>query len=219
MSFISIINYGSGNLKSVYNAFNKILSRKQTLKVTSSHQDILKSSHIILPGVGTFESCINGLTKSSLIKSLEDKVLDEKKPFLGICVGMQMLANKGFENGEFTGLGWIEGDVKKIKTSDNTIKIPHMGWNDLQLKKRIGFTKLLLKKLEDSNNKKLCAYFVHSYNFNLKSKSNLVLTTQYGEDITAMIARENIIGTQFHPEKSHNFGLNFLKTFIEWEGG
>ena len=217
MHFVSIIDYGSGNLKSVFNAFSNILPKKGMVKVTSSHDDIKKSSHIVLPGVGSFESCINGLKKSKMIECIEDNVLIKKKPFLGICVGMQMLAKKGFENGNFSGLGWINGSVKKIDTNNKNLKIPHMGWNDLEIKNKNSFLELFLKKAKPKN-RNLCAYFVHSYNYNLEDPNNLILSTKYGQEITAMIAKKNIIGTQFHPEKSHTFGLEFLKAFVEWKG-
>tara|TARA_Y100000589_G_scaffold302412_1_gene313976 strand:+ start:993 stop:1649 length:657 start_codon:yes stop_codon:yes gene_type:complete len=217
MHFISIIDYGSGNLKSVLNAFSNILSKKSVVKITSSQDDIKKSSHIVLPGVGSFESCINGLKKSKMIECIEDNVLIKKKPFLGICVGMQMLAKKGFENGSFSGLGWIDGNVKKIDTKNKNLKIPHMGWNDLEIKNKNSFLELFLRKTKQKN-REFCAYFVHSYNYNLEDPNNLILSTKYGQEITAMIAKNNIIGTQFHPEKSHTFGLEFLKTFVEWKG-
>ena len=183
MKNVLIIDYGTGNLKSVHNAIKKV-SEKQDCKifVSSSIEDLKKSTHIILPGVGAFESCLNGLIKTKARSYLEEMVLEKKKPFLGICVGMQMLATKGFENGEFDGLDWISGEVKKINNQNNNLKIPHMG---------------------------------HSYNFKNKNTNEKVITTCYCEEITAMISKENIIGTQFHPEKSHYFGLAFLKTFLE----
>lgn len=215
MGLIAIINYGSGNLKSVYNALKNIKG-KNTIVVTSSAKEIKKCSHIILPGVGSFESCIKGLKKSSLLKIIEEKVIELKTPFLGICVGMQMLANKGYENGEFKGLGWIKGSVKKILPKDKNLKIPHMGWNDLIFEKNTPFTENLKKKIKKYGNlKNLDAYFVHSYNFFLDDNLDMILSTEYGQKITAMVMKNNILGTQFHPEKSHDFGLIFLETFIE----
>ena len=216
MKNVLIIDYGTGNLKSVHNAIKKV-SEKQNCKVLVSSlvQDLRKATHIILPGVGAFESCLNGLIKTKIRSYLEEMVLGEKKPFLGICVGMQMLATKGFENGEFSGLNWISGDVKKINNQKNNLKIPHMGWNTLQFQKENAFTKRLLKKMKMTNLNDLSAYFVHSYNFKNKNADERVITTHYGEEITAMVSKENIIGTQFHPEKSHNFGLAFLETFLE----
>ena len=216
MKNVLIIDYGTGNLKSVYNAVKKV-SEKQDCKifVSSSIEDLKKSTHIILPGVGAFESCLNGLKKTKIRSCLEEMVLEKKKPFLGICVGMQMLATKGFENGEFPGLDWIGGEVKKINNQNNNLKIPHMGWNTLKFLNETSFTKRLLKKMKVANLNDLSAYFVHSYNFKNKNANEKVITTRYGEEITAMVSKENIIGTQFHPEKSHYFGLAFLKTFLE----
>ena len=215
MKLLTIIDYGSGNIKSVYNAFNKISSKKKfKLLISSKKSDIEKSSHLVLPGVGSFESCISGLRNSNLIDSILKKVEIEKKPFLGICVGMQMLATKGFENGEFLGLNWIEGNVKKIKKVNKKLKIPHMGWNNLQFKKENYFIKKLKKKI---NTSEISAYFVHSYNFNTKNSEDKIVSTFYGQEITAMVSKDNIIGVQFHPEKSHKFGLKFLETFVENE--
>ena len=138
MNLLTIIDYGCGNIRSVYNAFN-LISKQKKLKIviSSNKSDIERSSHLVLPGVGSYETCINGLRNSNLIDSILKKVNIEKKPFLGICVGMQMLASKGFENGEFLGLNWIKGNVKKIKKSHELLKIPHMGWNNLLIKKKI----------------------------------------------------------------------------------
>jgi len=213
MGLISIIDYGSGNIKSVYNALSYLCEKKKLI-VTKDHSEIKKSSHIVLPGVGSFESCISGLKKISLKEILEEKVLNDKTPFLGICVGMQMLATVGHENGIFSGLNWIKGEVKKIKPTVNKLKIPHMGWNELEFKKENNFVKELKKK---TNLERVTAYFVHSYNFFLENESEKIVTTKYGQEITAMVSKSNIIGTQFHPEKSHNFGLAFLKTFLECE--
>lgn len=215
MNLLTIIDYGCGNIRSVYNAFN-LISKKKKLKIviSSNKSDIEKSSHLVLPGVGSYETCINGLRNSNLIDSILKKVNIEKKPFLGICVGMQMLASKGFENGEFLGLNWIKGNVKKIKKSHELLKIPHMGWNNLLIKKENSFIKKLKEKIDKPS---ISAYFVHSYNFETEDSKNKIMTTNYGQEITAMVSKENIIGVQFHPEKSHKFGIKFLETFIENE--
>ncbi len=214
MMQISIIDYGCGNVKSVYNAFNAIRRNKKfKILVTSNKKEITNSSHIVLPGVGAFESCITGLKKSDLLEIITKKVQENFTPFLGICVGMQMLATRGYEHGTFQGLGWIEGEVKKIiKKKD--LKIPHMGWNNVSIKKETPFVKKLKTKV---NLNKATAYFVHSYNFSNFNKDELIMTTNYEQQITAMVGRDNIIGTQFHPEKSHFFGLAFLETFLEYE--
>ena len=215
MNLLTIIDYGCGNIRSVYNAFN-LISKKKKLRIviSSNKSDIEKSSHLVLPGVGSYETCINGLRNSNLIDSILKKVNIEKKPFLGICVGMQMLASKGFENGEFLGLNWIKGNVKKIKKSHELLKIPHMGWNNLLIKKENSFIKKLKEKIDKPS---ISAYFVHSYNFETEDSKNKIMTTNYGQEITAMVSKENIIGVQFHPEKSHKFGIKFLETFIENE--
>ena len=216
MKNIVIIDYGSGNLKSVFNAIQKVTEKKSyNIKVSNLSQDLKNASHIILPGVGSFESCVNGLKKLNIEADLNKAVLQNKTPFLGICVGMQMLATKGFENGEFDGLDWIRGTVEKIKVKDKKFKIPHMGWNILKVKKETPFIKHLLQKIKIKSSDEISAYFVHSYNFKTKEQSNKILTTEYESEIAAMVSKENIIGTQFHPEKSHIFGLNFLETFFE----
>lgn len=215
MNLLTIIDYGCGNIRSVYNAFN-LISKQKKLKIviSSNKSDIEKSSHLVLPGVGSYKTCINGLRNSNLIDSILKKVNIEKKPFLGICVGMQMLASKGFENGEFLGLNWIKGNVKKIKKSHELLKIPHMGWNNLLIKKENSFIKKLKEKIDKPS---ISAYFVHSYNFETEDSKDKIMTTNYGQEITAMVSKENIIGVQFHPEKSHKFGIKFLETFIENE--
>jgi len=215
MNLLTIIDYGCGNIRSVYNAFN-LISKQKKLKIviSSNKSDIEKSSHLVLPGVGSYKTCINGLRNSNLIDSILKKVNIEKKPFLGICVGMQMLASKGFENGEFLGLNWIKGNVKKIKKSHEQLKIPHMGWNNLLIKKENSFIRKLKEKIDKPS---ISAYFVHSYNFETEDSKNKIMTTNYGQEITAMVSKENIIGVQFHPEKSHKFGIKFLETFIENE--
>ncbi len=216
MKKIVIIDYGSGNIRSVFNALNNVSNDKAIdLRVSSAIEDIKSASHIILPGVGSFKSCISGLKKTGIHQHLKNIVLENRVPFLGICVGMQMLATKGFENGEFSGLNWIKGEVKKINPNSNKLKIPHMGWNTLKFEKETDFTRKLLKKIKSSPTDEITAYFVHSYNFKIKDESEKIVTTNYGEEITAMVSKENIIGTQFHPEKSHLFGLAFLQTFIE----
>ena len=147
MNKIAIIDYGSSNLKSVYNAFEEVSKKyKKKIIVTHCYKDLAKASHIVLPGVGSFESCISGLKKSSLINELEHRVITLKIPFLGVCVGMQMLANIGYEKGVHEGLGWIKGSVKRIKTNNTRLKIPHMGWNELKINETTPFISLLKKK-------------------------------------------------------------------------
>ena len=215
MKLVSIIDYGCGNIRSVFNAFNAIREKKNIkVLVTSEEKEIKRANYLVLPGVGSFESCIKGLKKSNLLGIITQKVKDDYVPFLGICVGMQMLATHSFENGKYEGLNWIKGEVKKVQKTRERLKIPHMGWNNLEIKKETAFIKKLKTKLELE---KVSAYFVHSYNFLTKNEDNKIMTVNYGQEITAMVSENNIIGTQFHPEKSNFFGLIFLETFLESE--
>jgi len=214
MKKICVIDYDSGNIKSVYNALRMVLvGSKNSIVVSSEKEKIKEASHIILPGVGSFNACIEGLKRKKVLNILEEKVFKSCQPFLGICVGMQMLSTKGFENGLHSGLNWIPGKVTKISQINESMKIPHMGWNKLIVKRRSKFIKNLEEKVDLKKN--FSAYFVHSYELILEDKNNLILSTEYGREVTAMVKKENIIGTQFHPEKSHLFGLKFLETFIE----
>ena len=214
MKKICVIDYDSGNIKSVYNALRTVLvGSKNSIVVSSKKEKIKEASHIILPGVGSFNTCIEGLKRKRVLDILEEKVFKSCEPFLGICVGMQMLSTSSFENGCHSGLNWIPGKVTKISQINKSMKIPHMGWNKLKIKRQDSFIKSLKEKLDLKKNFR--AYFVHSYELILEDKNNLILSTEYGGEITAMVKKENIIGTQFHPEKSHLFGLKFLETFIE----
>ena len=215
MKLVSIIDYGCGNIRSVFNAFNAIREKKNIkVLVTSQEKEIKRANYLVLPGVGSFESCIKGLKKSNLLGIITQKVKDDYIPFLGICVGMQMLATHSFENGKYEGLNWIKGEVKKVQRTRDRLKIPHIGWSNLEIKKETAFIKKLKTKLEFE---KVSAYFVHSYNFLTKNEDNKIMTVNYGQEITAMVSENNIVGTQFHPEKSNFFGLIFLETFLESE--
>ena len=204
---IALIDYGSGNLQSAYKALELAGNyKKNNIIVTSKSKDLQKVDKIVLPGVGAFADCMQGLKNlPGMIETLHENVLQKKKPFLGICVGMQLLATEGKEKGNHKGLNWIEGKVIKIKKKRN-LKIPHMGWNTV---KTISKHPILKKK-------KFETYFVHSYNFICKNKKNILATCNYQQIITAIIGKENIIGTQFHPEKSQKIGLEILKNFIRW---
>ena len=209
---IVIIDYGLGNISSIKNMLKKIGERNV---IISSDLEVIKNaSKIILPGVGAFDTGMRHLAEFGLKDILDKKALIEKVPFLGICVGMQMLATHSFENGKYEGLNWIKGEVKKVQKTKERLKIPHMGWNNLEIKKETAFIKKLKTKLEFE---KVSAYFVHSYNFLTKNEDNKIMTVNYGQEITAMVSENNIIGTQFHPEKSNFFGLIFLETFLESE--
>jgi len=203
---IALIDYGSGNLQSAYKALELVSNSKNKIFITSNSKDLLKADKIILPGVGAFADCIKGLKSiSGMIDVLNEVVLEKKKPFLGICIGMQLLATKGKEKGDHDGLGWIKGKVIKIKKSKK-IKIPHMGWNTVKV----------ISKHPILKRKKFESYFVHSYNFICKNKKNIIATCDYQQKITAIVGKENIIGTQFHPEKSQKIGLEILKKFVSW---
>ena len=204
---IALIDYGSGNLQSAYKALELAGSyKKSKIFLTSKSKDLLKIDKIVLPGVGTFADCMKGLKSlPGMIDTLNEIVLQKKKPFLGICVGMQLLASEGKEKGNHKGLGWIAGKVIKIKKNKKR-KVPHMGWNTVKV---ISKHPILKKKEFES-------YFVHSYNFICRDKKNILATCDYQQNITAIIGKENIIGTQFHPEKSQKAGLEILKNFICW---
>ena len=203
---IALIDYGSGNLQSAYKALELVSNCKNKIFITSNSKDLLKADKIILPGVGAFADCIKGLKSiSGMTDVLNEVVLEKKKPFLGICIGMQLLATKGKEKGDHDGLGWIKGKVIKIKKSKK-IKIPHMGWNTVKV----------ISKHPILKRKKFESYFVHSYNFICENKKNIIATCDYQQKITAIVGKENIIGTQFHPEKSQKIGLEILKNFVSW---
>ena len=205
---IALIDYGSGNLQSAYKALELAgnYRKKNKIFITSKSKDLLDADKIVLPGVGTFSDCMNGLKSlPGMIDILNEIVLQRKKPFLGICVGMQLLAIEGKEKGNHKGLGWIKGKVVKIK-KNKKLKIPHMGWNTVKI----------ISKHPILKRKKFESYFVHSYNFICQDKKNVLATCDYQQSITAIVGKENIIGTQFHPEKSQKIGLEILKNFIRW---
>jgi len=207
---ITIIDYGSGNLRSVYESVHHVTDRP--VSVVTDASSLRNADHIILPGVGSFKACMEGLAAiEGMIDVLSDAVLAKKKPFLGICVGMQLLADRGLEHGETAGLGWIEGEVSAIEIADSHYKIPHMGWNDLVFKQ----SHPLFTGIEEGTD----MYFVHSYQFRVKNAVDILATTDYGGEIVAAIAKDNIVATQFHPEKSQQKGLQLLRNFVEGKIG
>jgi len=212
---VAIIDYGSGNLRSAEKAMARAASEAgldTQVLVTSDPDAVRKSDRILLPGVGAFADCRTGLLAIEGMKeAIEEKVRREGKPFLGICVGMQLMAIEGHEFGTHRGMGWINGTIEALNPSDPNLKIPHMGWNDLRLTEA-GETHPVAGVLNHGDH----AYFVHSYHMELASPDTLLATTEYGGDITAVVGVDNIIGTQFHPEKSQAVGLKFLKAFLEW---
>ena len=210
---IVIIDYGSGNLRSAAKALevaNKSVNANSKIVVTSDPEVIKKSNKIILPGQGSFRDCYLGIKKiNGLVDTLNNFVLVQKKPIFGICVGMQLFAKIGYETEETKGFGWIDGVVKKINNINKTLKLPHMGWNQIEFKKDF----LLFSGIENKSH----MYFVHSYEFLTKQKNCIVATTNYGNSIIVAVAKDNIFGTQFHPEKSQKNGLKLLENFIKWE--
>lgn len=210
---ILILDYGSGNLKSVYNSVKTTLNdskRNFRILVSSNLEDIRKSDKIILPGVGSFNHCIENLIKKDgVLELLKERVLFNLKPLLGICVGMQMFANFGYENKKTKGLNFIDGYVKNIKHSiknNENVKIPHMGWNTLNFQKH--------HPILNSISKNAYFYFVHSYYFIIKNRNNIIATTNYSLEIPSIIKKDNICGFQFHPEKSGKFGLKILNNWL-----
>ena len=212
---IAIIDYGSGNLHSARKAFERAareagLSRE--VRVTARPEEVLGADHVVLPGVGAFADCRRGLDGvSGMVEALDEAVRQKGKPFLGICVGAQLMATRGLEHEVVAGLNWIAGDVAPIKPRDSGLKIPHMGWNTLDLRR----SHPLLEGVKTGPNG-LHAYFVHSFQLYADDAGDVVATADYGGPVTAIIARGNIAGTQFHPEKSQTLGLKLIANFLKW---
>ena len=204
---ITIIDYGSGNILSAKQSFARVIKTENIdadVCISDKPETIKNSTHIVLPGQGAFETCINGLKGiPGMIDELNDSVVAKKKPFFGICVGMQLLANNSLENGDHKGLGWIDGTIEKLP--NESFKMPHTGWNSISvLNKNL---KIIPKETD--------YYFVHSYYFNCKNKENILAQTNYGIDFPSIVNKENIYGLQFHPEKSSIQGLDIIKSFIK----
>jgi glutamine amidotransferase len=210
-----IIDYGSGNLRSAAKAFARAAHDSGfggAVKVTAEAADLADASHIVLPGVGAFADCMRGLRAvPGMVEALTREVRHRHKPFLGICVGMQLLASRGLEHGVHEGLGWLAGDVKRLEPADRTLKIPHMGWNELTVEQ----PHPLFAGLSTGDH----AYFVHSYHFEPADADVVGLTTDYGGRLVAAVVRGNIAGTQFHPEKSQEAGLRLIANFLHWTPG
>jgi imidazole glycerol-phosphate synthase subunit HisH len=212
---VAIIDYGSGNLHSARKAFERAareagLSRE--VRVTARPEEVLGADHVVLPGVGAFADCRRGLDGvSGMVEALNEAVRQQGKPFLGICVGAQLMATRGLEHEVVAGLNWIAGDVAPIKPRDPGLKIPHMGWNTLDLRR----SHPLLEGIKTGPNG-LHAYFVHSYQLYADDAGDMVATADYGGPVTAIVARDNIAGTQFHPEKSQTLGLKLIANFLQW---
>ncbi|MCH8684031.1 imidazole glycerol phosphate synthase subunit HisH [Pedomonas mirosovicensis] len=210
-----LIDYGSGNLRSAAKAFERAaadLGLDTQVKVSGAPEDISSADRLVLPGVGAYGQCSRALRS---IPGLEDALVEtvqaKARPFLGICVGMQLLATRGLEHGEHAGLGWIPGEVVPLEPADPQLKIPHMGWNTVSLTEG-GAAHPVFSRLPDNG----FAYFVHSYHFRAASEPHVLGRTDYGGPVTALVGRDTMIGTQFHPEKSQGYGLALLRAFLEW---
>jgi len=211
----AIIDYGSGNLRSAEKAFERAAHERgiaETIRVSADPQIVREADRIVLPGVGAFRDCRDGLKAvAGMWEVLDEQVGARGKPFLGICVGMQLMASRGLEHGTAEGFGWIAGDVKPIEPADRALKVPHMGWNTLVACK----PHALLDKLP-LGPEGLHAYFVHSYQLVAAESADLLAVTDYAGPVTAMVARDNMAGTQFHPEKSQALGLALIANFLAW---
>ena len=204
---VAIIDYGSGNLRSAAKAFEHVGGHD--VLVTARADDVRRADRIVLPGVGAFGDCRRGLLAlDGMLDALEEAVIRGGRPFLGICVGMQLMATRGLEHGAHDGFGWIKGDVVAITPDDPALKIPHMGWNNLSVR---GTHPLLAGLGPDPH-----MYFVHSYHLAAEQDGEVLATADYGGSITAIVGRDNIVGTQFHPEKSQTLGLRLIENFLNW---
>ena len=204
---VTIVDYQSGNISSVINSFTEVAKGKVNLEVTSDTKKIKSSDKIVLPGQGSFKSCVDSLNSiSGLVETLKEFAIINNKPLLGICVGLQMFADVGYEEAETDGLGWISGKVSKIDNQNGKFKLPHIGWNEIEIQKES-------KIFKDIKNKSHM-YFVHSYEFVPEDKNVISATTDYSSNIVCSVEKENIFGTQFHPEKSDKIGLQIIENFI-----
>jgi imidazole glycerol-phosphate synthase subunit HisH len=210
---VVIIDYGSGNLHSALKAFERAAGGSGQISITSDPDEVRKAERIVLPGVGAFKDCRAGLMAvPGMRETLQEQVIGRGKPFLGICVGMQLMATRGLEHDITQGLGWIAGDVKPIIPADSSLKIPHMGWNTLEAKR----PHALLDGIALGENG-LHAYFVHSYQLEAALPEDVIATSDYAGAITAMVGYDNMAGTQFHPEKSQTLGLTLIANFLRWK--
>ena len=204
---VTIVDYKSGNISSVINSFKEVAKDKVTIEVTSDLNKIKSSDKIVLPGQGSFKSCVDALNKiDGLTDTLNEFAISYKKPLFGICVGLQMFADVGYEETETKGLGWISGKVSKIDNHNAKFKLPHIGWNQINIVKE----SKIFKDIENNSH----MYFVHSYEFLPNDKKVISATTDYSTNIVCSVEKENIFGTQFHPEKSDQIGLKIIDNFI-----
>ena len=213
---VAVVDYGSGNLHSAAKAFERAAhdaGLDQPIQVTNDPQTVASADRVVLPGVGAFADCRRGLDAvDGMVAALEEAVVRKGRPFFGICVGMQLLAERGREYEVTEGLGWIGGEVDRIMPDNPQLKIPHMGWNTLNIRRPHPVLKGLALGPDG-----LHAYFVHSYQLNPSRRDDLVADTDYGGAVTAIVGRDNIVGTQFHPEKSQKLGLALIANFLQWK--
>ena len=208
MTYVAIIDCGAGNLHSVRKAFESQLPPGAELAIVTAATALDAATHIVLPGVGAFADCMRGFNAlPGMRAALEKKVLHGTTPFLGICVGMQMLFMRGHEHGVHEGLGWFQGEVKLVDPNNPMLRIPHMGWNTLRVK----HANFLTRNIKDGD----FAYFVHSYSATQCNPQEIIATVDYGGEVVALIGRDHIVGTQFHPEKSQTIGLAMIKNFLD----
>ena len=204
---VTIVDYNSGNISSVINSFKEVAKDKVNIEVSSDLSKIKSSDKVVLPGQGSFKSCVDALNKiNGLVDTLSEFAINNKKPLLGICVGLQMFADIGYEETETKGLGWISGKVMKINNQNGKYKLPHIGWNEINIKK----DSKIFEGIENNSH----MYFVHSYEFIPNDKSVISATTDYSSNHVCAVEEENIFGTQFHPEKSDKTGLKIIDNFI-----
>jgi glutamine amidotransferase len=213
---LAIIDYDSGNLHSAAKAFERAVREQGsnlTVKVTADPEVALSAERIVLPGVGAFADCRRGLERvPGMIEALDEAVQKRGKPFLGICVGLQLMAERGLEHRLTPGLGWVEGEVRAIEPRDPSLKIPHMGWNTLKMARMHALFEGI-----PTGEQGLNAYFVHSYHLVPADRRALVASSDYGGEITAFVAKDNMAGSQFHPEKSQKLGLALISNFLKWK--
>lgn len=210
---VAIIDYGSGNLRSAAKAIERAAAAAHVparVTVTSRAEVVAGAERIVLPGVGAFADCMRGLAAlSGMIEALEETVVRRARPFLGICVGMQLMATTGREHGNHPGLGWVPGDVVALAPANNALKVPHMGWNGLTI--GAAAHPLLAGLANDTH-----VYFLHSYHFRPENARHVLASVDYGGSVAAVVGRDNVVGTQFHPEKSQQIGLRVLANFLRW---
>ena len=204
---VTIVDYNSGNISSVINSFKEVAKDKVNIEVTADLNKINSSDKVVLPGQGSFKSCVDALNKiNCLTEALSEFAINNKKPLLGICVGLQMFADIGYEETETKGLGWISGKVSKVDNQNGKYKLPHIGWNQINIVKQ----SKIFENVENNSH----MYFVHSYEFIPEDKNVISATTDYSSNIVCSVEKENIFGTQFHPEKSDKLGLKIIDNFI-----